>query len=209
MLDFETELNNLLSRETEPLPRYEFARTVEMAALGQDLLEDLQKKQADVSLQVEEIYDLLKEQNTQVLQDALEAEKSRADTLAYTAIALCDLLEDFCAYARLSGNEELKHQADLLWTQSGQLLSDNNIVRVGTEGQPLNPQIHTVQKGVESWLPREQVLEVLQSGYVYKNALVRKAAVVVSVGPVGFSGTNGSQEQGDMTNREWEEKDGE
>ncbi|GHU61432.1 hypothetical protein FACS189445_3410 [Spirochaetia bacterium] len=194
MLDFETELNKLLSRETGQLSRYEFAQAVEMAALGQDLLEDLQKKQADVSLQVEEIYDLLKEQNTQVLQDALGAEKNRADTLAHTAIALCDLLEDFCAYARLSGSEELKHQADLLWTQSGHLLSGNNIVRFGEEGQSLNPQLHTVQKGVESPLPREQVLEVLQSGYVYKNALVRKAAVVVSLGSVGFSGTDGSGE---------------
>ena len=182
MLDFETELNKLLSRETEQIPRYEFAQAVEMAALGQELLTDLQKKQTDVSLQVEEIYDLLKEQNTKGLQEALEAEKNRADKLARTAIALCDLLEDFCAYARLSGSEELKHQADILRTQSGRYLADNNIIRFGEEGQPLNPQIHTVQKGVESPLPREQVLEVLQSGYVYKNALVRKAAVVVSLG---------------------------
>jgi molecular chaperone GrpE (heat shock protein) len=184
MLDFETELNKLLSRETEPLPGYEFAQAVEMAALGQDLLGDLRKKQTDVSLQVEEIYDLVKEQNNQVLLDSLEAEKNRADTLAHTAIALCDLLEDFCAYARQSGSEDLKHQADLLWTQSGRLLAGNSIVRFGECGDPLNPQIHTVQKGVESQLPREQVLEVLQSGYVYKNALVRKAAVVVSRGPI-------------------------
>ncbi|GHV80483.1 hypothetical protein AGMMS49944_22740 [Spirochaetia bacterium] len=211
MLDFETELNKLLSRETEPLPGYEFAQTVEMAALGQDLaslgkelLEDLQKKQADVSLQVEEIYDLLKEQNTKGLQEALEAEKNRADTLAHTAIALCDLLEDFCAYARLSGSEELKHQADILWTQSGHLLINNNIVRFGEEGQSLNPQIHRVQKGVESPLPREQVLEVLQSGYVYKNALVRKAAVVVSLGTDGPTASDGSLGQDEWEDKEYE-----
>ncbi|GHV84986.1 hypothetical protein AGMMS50230_05940 [Spirochaetia bacterium] len=194
MLDFEAELNKLLSREVEQLPRYEFAQTVEIAALGKNLLEDLQKKQTDVSLQVEEIYDLLKEQNTKGLQDALEAEKNRADALAHTAIALCDLLEDFCAYARQSGSEELKHQADLLWSQSGYHLAENSIVRFGTEGESLNPQIHTVQKGMESTFPREQVLEVLQSGYVYKNALVRKATVVVSVGSAGSFGTDASLE---------------
>jgi hypothetical protein len=43
MLDFETELTKLLSREVEPLPRYEFAQTVEMAALGQELLDELRK----------------------------------------------------------------------------------------------------------------------------------------------------------------------
>ncbi|GHV24900.1 hypothetical protein FACS189498_2630 [Spirochaetia bacterium] len=191
MLDFETELNKLISAETEPLPRYEFAQVFEMAALGQGLLDDLKKKQVDVSLQVEEIYDLLKEQDARssndshvmtVLQDALDAEKGRAENLAHTAIGLCDLLENFCAYARLSGNEELKHQADILWNQSGDLLAQNNIIRFGTEGEQLNPQIHTVQKAVESHLLREQVLEVLQSGYVYKDVLVRKAAVVVSAG---------------------------
>jgi molecular chaperone GrpE (heat shock protein) len=182
MPDFETELNRLLSREIEPLPRYEFAPAVEMATLGQELLADIRKKQTDVSLQVEEIYDLLKEQNPKGLEEALAAEKNRADRLAKTAIALSDLLEDFYVYAKQSGSEEPKHQADILWTQSEQLLSNNDIVRFGGEGQTLNPQIHTVQKGVESPLPKEQVLEVLQSGYVYKNMLVRKAAVVVSRG---------------------------
>jgi hypothetical protein len=37
MLDFETELNKLLSHEIEPLPGLEFAQTMEMAALGQEL----------------------------------------------------------------------------------------------------------------------------------------------------------------------------
>ncbi|MHC6202657.1 nucleotide exchange factor GrpE [Breznakiellaceae bacterium SP9] len=157
---------------------------------GLGLLEELQKKQTDVSLQVEEIYDLVKEQNTRVLQEAVAAEKKRADTLALTAIALSDLLEDFYAYARQNSSEELRHQAEIVWNKSGQLLASNNLVRFGTEGEPLNPQIHTVQKGVDSPLPRETVLEILQSGYVYKNALVRKAAVVVSQGQ-----------------REWETKD--
>ncbi|GHU41946.1 hypothetical protein FACS1894190_10650 [Spirochaetia bacterium] len=182
MIDFETELNKLLSREIEPLPRFGIATAVEMAALGQDILKDLQKKQTDVSLQVEEIYDILKEQDTKVLEAAYAAEKERADKLVLAAIAICDLLEVFYTFARQSGNEALNHQAGILWEQSGYRLYENNIVRIGAEGQPLNPQIHTVQKSVESHLPCEQVLEVLQSGYLYKNAIIRKAAVVVSGG---------------------------
>jgi molecular chaperone GrpE (heat shock protein) len=182
MLDFETELNKLLSREIEPLPRYEFAPAVEMATLGQELLADLRKKQTDVSLQVEEIYDILKDLNTKGLEDALDEEKKQADRLAKTAIALSDMLEDFYSYAKQSGSEELKHQTAILWTQAGKLLMNNNIVRFGGTGKSFNPKLHSVQKGVESPLPKEQVLDVLQSGYVYKNVLVRKAAVVVSVG---------------------------
>ncbi|MDR2095671.1 MAG: nucleotide exchange factor GrpE [Treponema sp.] len=179
MLNFEAELNKLLSREARMLPQYEFA---ELAAVGQELLTELNKKQVDVSLQIEEIYDLVKEQDTHVLQETLNAETVRANKLVSAAIYLCDLLEDFCAYARQSGSEELKHQAGILWQKSGGILAGCSVFRLGEEGQPMNPQIHTVKASVESPFPREQVVQVLQSGYVYQNALVRKAAVVVSRG---------------------------
>ncbi|MDR1353836.1 MAG: nucleotide exchange factor GrpE, partial [Treponema sp.] len=55
----------------------------------------------------------------------------------------------------------------------------------GEAGQPLDPRIHTVKASAESPLPRERVVEVLQSGYVYQNVLLRKAAVVVSRGQGG------------------------
>ncbi|GMO28993.1 MAG: hypothetical protein Ta2B_09930 [Termitinemataceae bacterium] len=182
MLNFEIELNKLLLRETEP-PLYSiFAPAVEMASLGNDILKDLQKRQTDVSLQVEEIYDLLKDQDTHILAEAYQSEKKQADSLALASVAICDLLEDFCAYARQSGNEDLQHQADILWRKSEQLLASSNLVRFGTTDQLLNPQIHTVTKGVESSHPREMVLQVLQSGYLYKNDIIRKAAVVVSLG---------------------------
>jgi molecular chaperone GrpE (heat shock protein) len=179
MINFEAELEKLLSLESGELPRYELA---EFAALGQQLLADLNKKQTDVSLQIEEIYDLVKEQDNQVWRETLEAEKTRANQLASAAIGLSDLLEDFCAYAGQSGSEELKQQAGLLRKNSDGILAGCGIFRLGEKGEPLNPQIHTVKASAESPLPREQVTRVLQSGYVYQNVLVRKAAVVVSRG---------------------------
>jgi molecular chaperone GrpE (heat shock protein) len=179
MLDFEAELDKLLSCEADALPQYEFA---ELAAAAQVFLAELNKKQTDVSLQIEEIYDLVKEQDTRILQEAVNAERTRANHLVFAAISLSDLLEDFYAYARQSGSEELKHQAKLLWENAGGILSGRNIFRFGEEGQPLNPQIHTVKASVESPLSRERVVQVLQSGYMYQNALLRKAAVVISRG---------------------------
>jgi molecular chaperone GrpE (heat shock protein) len=179
MLNFEAELDKLLSRETGTLPQYEFA---EIAAAGQMFLAELTKKQTDVSLQIEEIYDLVKEQDTRYLREAADAEKTRANHLVFTAISLSDLLEDFYAYAKQSGSEELKHQAKLMWENAGGILSGRGIFRFGEEGQLLNPQIHTVKASVESPLPRECVVQVLQSGYLYQNVLLRKAAVVISRG---------------------------
>ncbi|MDR1411211.1 MAG: nucleotide exchange factor GrpE [Spirochaetaceae bacterium] len=180
MLNFEDELARLLSRETERLPRYE---CVELAAAGRELLAELNRKQADVSLQIEEIYDLVKEQDTRGLREMTESEKNRADQLVFAAIGLSDLLDDFCAYARRSGNEELQHQAGLLRESANSILSARGILCFGAAGQPLDPRIHTVKASAESSLPREQVVEVLQNGYAYRNVLLRKAAVVVSRGP--------------------------
>jgi molecular chaperone GrpE (heat shock protein) len=177
MINFEAELDKLLSHETRSLPQYEFA---ELLAAGREVLAAIGQKQGEVSLQVEEIYDLVKEQKD--LRETVSAEKTRADRLVLTAIGLCDLLEDFCAYARRSGSEELKDQARLLRENAGGILSGCGILRFGEEGQPLNPQIHTVKASAASPLPREEVVEVLQSGYVYKDVLIRKAAVVVSRG---------------------------
>ncbi|MDR0450073.1 MAG: nucleotide exchange factor GrpE [Treponema sp.] len=191
MLDFEAELEKLLSRETGRLPQYELT---ELAAAGRQFLGELNKRQTDLSLQVEEIYDLVKEQDTRLLKEALEAEKNRANQLALAAVGLSDLLEDFCAYAGQSGSEELKHQAGLLRKKSDGILAGCGILRFGQEGESLNPQIHTVKASAESSLPREQVVQVLQSGYVYQNTLVRKAAVVVSRGAEGWAGSEGGRD---------------
>ncbi|MDR2020162.1 MAG: nucleotide exchange factor GrpE [Treponema sp.] len=193
MINFEAELNKLLSLETGRLPEYEFT---ELAAAGRDLLAELNKKQTDTSLQIEEIYDLVKEQG--LLRETAVAEKTRADQLALAAIGLADLLEDFCAYAGQSGSEALSYQAKLLWENSGGILSSCGILRVGGEGQPLDPRFHTVKASAESPFPREQVVRVLQSGYLYKNTLIRKAAVVVSRGQEAeeTAADTGAQDEG-------------
>ncbi|MDR1352212.1 MAG: nucleotide exchange factor GrpE [Treponema sp.] len=177
MVNFEAELAKLLSLETESLPQYEFA---ELAAAGQELLAELNKKQTDTSLQIEEIYDLVKEQG--FLREKADAEKARADQLVVAAVGLSDLLEDFYAYAGRSGNAELGRQARLLWEKAGATLSNCGIFRFGEEGQSLDPRIHAVKASAASPFPREQVAELLQSGYVYQNVVIRKAAVVVSSG---------------------------
>ncbi|MDR3146628.1 MAG: nucleotide exchange factor GrpE [Treponema sp.] len=177
MLDFEAELNKLLSLETGRLPEYEFA---ELAAAGRELLAEFNKKQTDTSLQIEEIYDLVKEQD--FLRETAMSEKTRADRLVPAAIGLADLLEDFYAYAGRNGGEELKHQARIMWENAGGILSGCGILRFGQEGEPLNPRIHTVKASAESPFPRERVVRVLQSGYVYQDTIIRKAAVVVSRG---------------------------
>jgi molecular chaperone GrpE (heat shock protein) len=178
-LDFEAELNKLLEKETEPFPQSELA---EFAAAEMQFLAALTKKQTDVSLQIEEIYDLVKETDTGIWKEALNTEKGRAYQLLRTALGLCDILEDFCAYARRSGSEDLVRGGALLWKNSSLLLETCGITRIGEEGQALDPGLHTVQAAVTSPLERERIVSVLQSGYRYLGAVLRKAVVTVSRG---------------------------
>lgn len=179
MLDFKQELDKLLKQEARPLPGDELT---ELAKVGQRTLTALDRKQSELSLQVEEIYDIVGNMDTTPLQDAMLSEKRRADALAGAVVGLCDILEDFCTYARDSGDAELDRQARMMWSNSAGLLERSGFVRLGEEGQPLDPEIHAVQSATASSIPREHVVRVLQSGYRYLGAVARKAAVVVSKG---------------------------
>jgi molecular chaperone GrpE (heat shock protein) len=179
MLDFKQELYNLLKQETHPLPGDELAET---ALIGQQILTSLNKKQSEISLQVEEIYDLVGNMDNTALQNAVQSEQLRADRLAEAVVGLCDMLEDICAYARGSGDADLDKQMRLIWRNAGNLLEKCGFVRLGEVGQPLDPEIHTVRSVTASPFPREHVAQVLQSGYRYQGRVARKATVIVSKG---------------------------
>jgi len=179
MLDFEAELARLLTLESTPLPQNEL---VELTSASRQLLLTLNKKQADISMQIEELYDLAKESDNTALQTALRDEKTRAGLNVRAAVGLCDLIDDFYEFSLQSGNGDLEHQARLMRKKAVDLLEECGITRLGEEGQRLDPEIHTVRSGVASQIPREHVAKVLQSGYRYLGAVVRKATVVVSIG---------------------------
>ena len=179
-MDFEAELTKLLAQEPMPLPQSEFT---ELSAVGNKLLQTLDKRQVDISLQIEELYDLARESDNTALQEVMQREKTRADSTIRTAVGLSDLIDDFYEFSLQSGNKDLEHQAHLMRKKADGLLAECGITRLGETGQPLDPEIHSVKSGITSVIPREHVAKVLQSGYRYQGALLRKAAIVVSKGP--------------------------
>jgi molecular chaperone GrpE (heat shock protein) len=194
MLDFETELEKLLSREVGPLPQHEFA---EVAAVERHLLVELDRKQRDASLQIEEIYDLVKEQR--VLIEAAERERQEKDRLVTAAVEIADLIEYFRAYAERSGDEALQAQAGAMWQNTVKILANCGVVRFGEAGEPLDPRAHTVKASAESSFPYEYVTEVLQSGYMSQDRILRKAAVVVSRGQGDAKSAGSADVAGDGT----------
>ena len=179
MIDFEAELAKLLAQETKPLPHSEL---MELTSMGQQVLTSLNKKQADISTQIEEIYDLAKESDNTVLLETLQQEKVRAGLTVRTAIGLCDLIDDFYEFSLQNGSEELRHQALLMRKKADALLEECGMARIGEISQPLDPKIHTVQSAIDSNIPLEHIAKVLQSGYRYLGTIQRKATVIISKG---------------------------
>jgi molecular chaperone GrpE (heat shock protein) len=177
MLDFSKELDRLLSQETG-------ADITDEAALwaeeGRRLLSSFSKQQTDLSLQVEEIYDLVNEAETE--RQALRAEQKNAGRLLGALIGLSDLIEDFYAFAERCQEESFAAQARAVWQSAGRVLSECEITRLGKEGQPFDTEIHTVESAAVSGFPREYAAKILRSGYRYKGSLLRKASIVISLG---------------------------
>ena len=177
MLNFNLELKKLLAGESGSLESSEFGLLV---SEGTRLLAALDKKQADLSLQVEEIYDIVKESGAH--KDTLRLERTYRTQLLNAVVGLSDMIEDFLRYSAQSGVDGLETQARMMWNNVGNMLQSCSISRFGEAGQPLDPEIHSVQAAEVSGYPREHISNVLQSGYRYMGALIRKASIIVSTG---------------------------
>lgn len=179
ILDFKQELDKLINARPLPPAQGEFSA---LAHTTSQSLSVLSKKQSELALQVEEVYDIISSADTDELQKSLASEHKRADSLAGTCVGLCDILEDFYAFACESGDSVLAGQARMMWRNAAELLERRGFVRLGEEGEALDTEKHTVQSITASAIPREHVARVLQSGYRYLGEVARKATVVVSAG---------------------------
>ena len=179
MLDFKNELDKLLELEAEPLAQTPLE---ELARSQAQLFSSLDKRQTDISLQVEEVYDIVRELDASELRESLKKEKERLQKLLEALIFMCDMIEDFCAFARKSGDESLLRQAELMRKNVDGMLQSRGVTRFGEAGQRLDPEIHSVRGTAVSKLPKEHVANVIQSGYYYMGNVIRKASVILSAG---------------------------
>jgi molecular chaperone GrpE (heat shock protein) len=149
------------------------------------------KKQTDISMQVEEIYDMLQDDGS--LREALKGEKKRSSKLLDAVIGLCDVIEDFCVFAAEGGDAELTKQALLMRRAATKYLESCGMTMInepGESGFPFDPKIHEVQAVTGSDYPKDSVVEVLRSGYGNRGETARKAAVIVSSGAPGETEEN-------------------
>ena len=171
-MNFAAELKKLLDAEEVP-PHDPLA---ELTQANARLLESIVKNGSDVSMQVEEIYDIIKEtdDNARELKIAAKREKLLLGSL----IDFCDLLDSLLQYVRRTGADH----AETIAAKKEEALDACGVETVGYLGQMLDPRIHTVASAEESDAPFESVIRILESGYTYRGNVVRKATVIISKG---------------------------
>ena len=171
-MDFAAELNSLLLAEVEP-PVDVLA---ELTKAHLTLLEALRKTGSDVSLQVEEIYDIVKDsdENAKEVRNAAKREQQ----LLGSFIIVSDMLDGLLQFIQPSG---AGHAATIA-AKRDEALKACGLERFDGLGSFLDPRFHTVA-GAEFYdAPPEHVIGVLECGYVYRGSVIRKAAVIISKG---------------------------
>ena len=171
-MNFIAELKKLLGEE-EPSPLDPLA---ELARAHAELLEALNKNSSGISLQVEEIYDIVKESNENARE--VKSAAKRESTLLTAMIAINDLLDSMFKYIQYAGGTH----SEAITAKRAEALNACSLEKIGLLGQHLDPRIHTVATAEYSGAPAETVIRILENGYMYRGNVVRKATVIVSKG---------------------------
>ena len=171
-MDFAAELQKLLDAEESP----PFDPLVEVARAHEEMLGAISKSGAGISMQIEEIYDIVKEENENSKE--LKNAAKRESQLRASLIAMTDLLDSLLQYNQ---NSVAVH-AEAIAAKREETLNACGIERIGNLGQVLDPRMHTVASAEESEAPFESVTRVLESGYLYNVNVARKATVIISKG---------------------------
>ena len=171
-MDFAAELKKLLDAEENP----PFDPIFELAKAQAGMLEALNKTEAGISLQVEEIYDIVKEtdENAKEVKSAAKRESQLLGGL----VALNDLLDGMLRHIQAGGAE---HAAPIE-AKRQDTLNSFGLERHGSPGGHLDPRIHTVASAEYSDAPVESIIDILECGYVYRGSVIRKATVIISKG---------------------------
>ena len=145
---------------------------LELTRAQTELLGNLGKRGDDLSLQIEEIYDIVKgaDENTKELGAAVK----RETLLLHSLVAVSDLLEGLLPCIP-------QHEKTIL-AKKEEYLHACGLEQLGFVGERLDPRMHTVASAEHSDAPVESVVRVLESGYAYRGKIVRKATVVLSKG---------------------------
>ena len=133
-----------------------------------DRLRRIETKQKETSLQIEEIDNHL---------------QSDGDETVFISalIALSDIIEDFYYFAAEDENSPLFEQAQMMWNAAKNKAETAGLTLIDSADEPFDFNIHSIKgTAYDESLPTGYVIKTLKCGYIFKDELIRHAAVIVN-----------------------------
>ena len=131
-------------------------------------LNRIENKQKETSLQLEEIDDFLQ---------SAGGETALIDSL----IAVTDTIGDFYYFTASDSASSLFEQAQMMWNTAKKSLAAAEIILIDTKNEPFDFRLHSAENTEQNYdLPDGFVLHTLKCGYIYKDEVIRRAAVVIN-----------------------------
>ena len=143
-----------------------------------DRLRRIETKQKETSIQLEEIDDFLQTGGSE-------------STLVEALTALVDTIGDFYYFAADDEGSPLFDQAQLMWNAARNAAATAGLEIIDAGSEPFDFRLHSVESaGQDYTMPNGYVIRTLKCGYIYKDEIIRRAAVVVNKLPANTSAPN-------------------
>jgi molecular chaperone GrpE (heat shock protein) len=151
-----------------PAPAFNPCLLDERLAEINERLRRMENRQKETSLQIEEIDGFLQGGgNESALVDAL--------------IALLGTIEDFYCFAAADTGSPLFEQARMMWNSAQNAAESTGLEIIEAGCEPFDFSRHSVESTAEDCaIPNGYVVNTLKRGYIYRNEIIRRAAVVVN-----------------------------
>ena len=131
-------------------------------------LRRIESKQKETSLQIEEIDNYLQGDSDETV-------------FISALIALADIIEDFYYFAAGDKDSPLFEQAQMMWNAARNKATTAGLTIIDTALEPFDFNIHSVEGTAwDDSLPAGYVIEILKCGYIFKDEIIRQAAVIVN-----------------------------
>jgi molecular chaperone GrpE len=163
--------------------------------LGQDekiAAEKSEAKIAELEAQVKEWQDKLLRKAAEFENYKRRTENDQFNLINYAAesfiIKLLRVVDDFERSMEhiddISNNTGVKEGIKLVYEKLLKLLNEQGVKKMQTKGEPFNVDFHdALMQRKDDSVPSHTVLEEVESGYIYRDKVIRHAKVIVSEDP--------------------------
>jgi len=140
----------------------------EYLAETNERLRRIETKQKETSIQLEEIDEFLQNGGDEtVFIDAL--------------IALTDTIGDFYFFAAEDQDSPLFEQAQMMWNRAESAAEAVGLEIIDAGNEPFDFRLHSVESAEQDInIPNGYVIKTLKFGYIYKDEVIRRAAVIIN-----------------------------